>query len=59
MNKLLENLLEIHEIMSDVEKFVNIKGHIESLDTNGEGYKQIVNETDILIRVLERFSKRK
>jgi hypothetical protein len=58
MNKLMKNLLEIHEIVNNIENFVNIKMHIESLDTEREGYKTIVDETDTLINILKQFSKR-
>lgn len=56
-NKLLKNILEIHEIVSDIEKFVNIKMNIESLEKNGN-YKKVVKDTDMLINVLNAFSKR-
>lgn len=57
MNKLLDNLLEIHEIMSTVNKFFYIKENIEALDKN-HNYKKLVKDTDMLIEVLNAFSKR-
>ena len=58
MNKLLENILEIDEIISSVDKFVHIKTNIESLNTDGGSYKQLVNETNVLIEVLKAFGRR-
>ena len=57
MNKLLKNLLEIHEIISTVNKFVHIRTNIEALNQN-HNYKKLFEDTDMLIEVLNAFSKR-
>lgn len=57
MNKLLENLLKIDEKMQTMEDFINIKMRIDSLDTTMPEYIQLVEQTDLLIKVLEAFSK--
>jgi len=57
MNKLLDNILKIHEIISTVDKFFYIKENIEALDEN-HNYKKLVKDTDMLIEVLNAFSKR-
>ena len=57
MNKLLENLLDIHEKMSDVIGFINIKMNIENLDEDNGNYRKLVDQTDLLINVLNVFSK--
>lgn len=57
MNKLLENLLKIDEKMQTMEDFINIKMRIDSLDTTMPEYIQLVEQTDLLVRVLEAFSK--
>jgi hypothetical protein len=56
MNKLLENLLIIHEKIASVETFMPIKAHIENL-AQDENYKKLVKDTDLLVRVLTAFEK--
>ena len=57
MNKLLDNLLKIHERIADVESFINIKVNIESLAKN-HNYDKLVEDTDLLLEVLNAFSER-
>jgi len=56
MNKLLDNILKIHEIMSTADNFFFIRQNIESLDKN-HNYKKLVEDTNMLIEVLNAFSK--
>ena len=58
MNKLLDNLLTIHEKLSDVVDFVNIKVNVEALDQNASAYKEMVKNTDLLLEVITAFSER-
>ena len=58
MNKLIDNLLKIHEKLSDIVAFVNIRTHVESLNEDNEHYKKMVENKDMLLRVLEGFSER-
>lgn len=57
MNKLLKNLLNIHEKISDVKSFINIKVNIENLNENDGNYKKLVDQTDLLIQILTIFSE--
>ena len=58
MNKLLDNLLTIHEKLSNIVDFVNIKVNVEALDQNASAYKEMVKNTDLLLGVLTAFSER-
>lgn len=57
MNQLLDNLLLIDEKIQDIHKFMKIKFHIESLDVESRDYKTLVDQTNLLIKVLTAFSK--
>ena len=57
MNKLLENLLVIHERIASVETFINIKMRVESLNTADANYQKLVEDTDLLVRVLTKFGE--
>ena len=57
MNQLLKNLLKIHEKIEDVESFIPIKTNIESLKDDAN-YRKLVADTDLLIKVLEAFSRK-
>lgn len=57
MNRLLKNLMLISENMQTLESFLNIKARIESLDEKDPNYKELVRQTDILVKVLTAFSK--
>ncbi len=58
MNKLLKNLLTIHEKLSSIEDFVNIKVNVEALDQNTSQYKKMIENTDLLLEVITAFSER-
>lgn len=58
MNKLLDNLLTIHEKLDDIEGFIHIKGNIENLDQVDDDYKKLVDQTDLLVSILTIFSKK-
>ena len=58
MNKLLDNLLTIHENLSDIVKFVNIKMNVESLDQSTINYIDLVDNTDLLVKVLTKLGER-
>ena len=55
--KLLHNLLIIDELMQDARKFIYIKSHIENLDDDDYNYKILVENTDLLVKVLQAFSE--
>lgn len=57
MNKLLSNLLDIHEKISDTKNFVNIKVNIENLNEDDGNYKKLVDQTNLLIHILTVFSE--
>jgi hypothetical protein len=57
MNQLLDNLLLIDAKMQTIDSFVKIKARIESLDEEDPNYKELVKQTDILVKVLTAFSK--
>ena len=55
MNKLMANLLTIHERLETVDSFLKIKGHVENLRPDNNFHK-LVEDTDLLIKVLNGFS---
>ncbi len=57
MNKLLDNLLTIHEKLDDIESFIHIKANIENLNQDDNNYKKLVDQTDLLVSLLTVFSK--
>lgn len=57
MNQLLDNLMQIDAKIQTIESFINIKMRIESLNTDDPNYIELVKQTDLLVRVLEAFSK--
>ena len=52
----MENLLKIDEMMQSVEKFIPIKFAIESLDESDPNYQKLVEQTDLLVKILTAFS---
>lgn len=58
MNELLDNLLTIHEKMSDIVSFVNVKTNIEALNQDAPSYKKMVENTNMLIEVITKFGER-
>ena len=57
MDRLVENLLEIHEIMSSATNFIKIRFCIEGIDKEHPHYKRLVQDTNILVQVLKKFSE--
>ncbi len=57
MNQLLDNIMKIDMMIQTLESFLKIKMRIESLNTEDPNYKELVKQTDLLVRVLEEFSK--
>lgn len=57
MNQLLDNLLLISENMQSMDSFLNIKARVESLDEEDPNYKELVKQTDLVVKVLTAFSK--
>ena len=53
----MKNLLEIHEKIASVDTFINIKMRVESLDINDQNYETLVENTDLLVKVLDAFGK--
>lgn len=57
--KLMEDLLEIHMLMSEMSSFIPIQMCIRSLDENAPAYKEIVKYSSKIVDVLTTFSKTK
>ena len=56
-NKLMKNLLKIHELIDTMDSFIPIKVNVDNLDEKNPVYRRIVSQTNILVSVLEAFSK--
>jgi hypothetical protein len=56
-NKVMENLLEIHILMSEMSSFIPIQMCIRNLDESLPGYKEFLRYTDTIVTVLKKFSE--
>jgi hypothetical protein len=56
-NKVMENLLEIHMLMSEMSSFIPIQSCIRSLDKSIPAYQEFVRYTDTIVTVLKKFSE--
>jgi hypothetical protein len=54
MDKLVDNLLKIHEKIADVESFMSITSNIIMFGY----YDKLVEDTNLLLEVLNAFSER-
>jgi hypothetical protein len=56
-SKLMDNLLEIHMLISEMSSFIPIQMCVRSLDESLPAYKEFVRYTDTIISVLKKFSE--